>query len=404
MANTIITPEIIAKLAAMNFKNYTGMSGRVNRSLEKEFKKIGTSVNVRQPVKFRAKSGATIDSVNVVEREKLVTISEREHVAWDFTSLELTTSIEKYNERYIKPATIALANKCDVVGHELYKKIYNTVGAAGTGPSTFAHVAEAAKRLANEATPREMRYGSLDPTPYYDIAGNLTTLNNVDMSTKAYTHGIIPNVASFDLAENQNCASHTVGLHSTGSTGIMAGATAEGATELATDGWAVSTAILYEGDNFTIPNVYAVNPVSGISTGVLRMFVVTADVVSDGAGLATIPIDPIIYSAAATEDYLPYQTVTALPADSAALTVHGTESASYTQNMFWQKDAFTLVTIPLILPDSCNFKARVDEDNLSIRVVKDFDIINDKEIIRLDIQFGWDTLYPEMAVRYPGAF
>ena len=39
---------------------------------------------------------------------------------------------------------------------------------------------------------------------------------------------------------------------------------------------------------------------------------------------------------------------------------------------------------------------------LSIRVVKQYDIDADNEIIRLDILYGVKTLYPELAVRLWG--
>jgi len=42
------------------------------------------------------------------------------------------------------------------------------------------------------------------------------------------------------------------------------------------------------------------------------------------------------------------------------------------------------------------------EAGLSIRVVKQFDITNDKEVIRLDVLSGVKTLYPELAVRLWG--
>ena len=401
-SNTIVTPTIIARMAAMNLKNYMGLSGRSNRQFKNEFVKVGTSVNAKLPNKFRSKSGATISKVNIGERVKAVTITNREHVAWAFTSLEETTDPIRYNNDFIKPATIALANKIDIVGYQQYKNIYNSVGTPGTTPASFANVSLAARRLDDESAPDDMRYGSYNPAAHWAIANSLTTLNNPGMVEKTVKEGVIPDVAGFDLMKAQNVLTHTTGLHTTGSTPLMAGATAEGATSLATDGWAVSTAILLEGDVIQVAGCNSVNAVSGVDTGVLRDFVVTADVTSDVAGLATIPIAPKIYSAAAGADVLAYQTVTALPLNNAVITIKGVESTAYPQNLLYHKNALALVTVPLHLPSSAGFKARVSDSGFSIRVVKDYDITNDEEVIRLDVQFGWTDLYPELAVRHWG--
>ena len=55
-------------------------------------------------------------------------------------------------------------------------------------------------------------------------------------------------------------------------------------------------------------------------------------------------------------------------------------------------------TVPLELPDSATFKARADWRGYSIRVVKDYDIDQDEEIIRLDILYGVQAIYPELGV------
>ena len=41
--------------------------------------------------------------------------------------------------------------------------------------------------------------------------------------------------------------------------------------------------------------------------------------------------------------------------------------------------------------------------NVSIRILKDYDIDNDEEICRMDILYGVKTLYPELATRIYGA-
>ena len=336
----------------------------------------------------------------MLERSLDVVVSTRKHVAWKFSTQELTLSVEKYSERYIKPAMVALANKIDADGCALYKDVYNCVGTPASTPDSFADVALASRRLDDEAVPNDARKMVVNPAAGWAIAGAMAGLYNPKLVEEAIRRGAIGHFAGFDTFTDQNVKTHTVGAH--GGTPLVNGTISEGASTIPSDGWTASTAVLKQGDVITIAAVYAVNPVSGDSTGVLRQFVVIADVTSDGSGEADIPVAPVIYSAAAGETYLPYQTVDALPADNAAITVLGTASTGYPQNIGFHKNAFALVTVPLEMPDSAGWKARESYDGLSIRAIKFYDGTNDEETIRLDILYGWKTVYPDLACRLIG--
>jgi len=146
--------------------------------------------------------------------------------------------------------------------------------------------------------------------------------------------------------------------------------------------------------------VFAVNPVSKKTLSYLQQFVVTADVATTaGAGSATVYPD---LNDGTTASTAAFQTVSALPANNAAITILGTAATIYPQNLGYHQNALALVTVPLELPDSAVFKARADWRGYSIRVVKAYDIDEDEEIIRLDILFGAKAIYPELGVRLWG--
>jgi hypothetical protein len=169
----------------------------------------------------------------------------------------------------------------------------------------------------------------------------------------------------------------------------------EDATTLVTNGWTASqTGIVKAGDIITIADVFAINPLNKTSLGTLAQFVVTADADSgSGAGASTISIYPALIAAST-----PYQNISALPANDKAITVVG----NHTANMAFHKDCHALVMVPLELPEGATFKARETYNNLSVRVVKDYDIGTDEDIIRLDILYGVKTIYPELGVRVLG--
>lgn len=406
MANALITPSVIAKEALAQLENNLVMGNSVHREYKKEFVKVGTSVSIRKPVKFYTADGAVRINQDVEEANTSIAIDQRKHVSWKFSTQDLTLTIEDYSERYIKPAAITLAQTIDAKGYDLYKKVWNQVGTPGTVPGTYAEVSPVAQRMDEMAVPSEHRYLALNPAAHYKIAGDQVGLQNPAMIKTAYEQAQIGRIAAMDAFSAQNVKSHTVGAHggtplvNGGSQNVTYAAAKNTNTQtLVTDGWTNSTTVLREGDVFTLAGVFAVNPVPGEgATGktvlpYLQQFVVIADAASDGTGNATVSISPAIITSG------PYQTVDAAPADNAQISVIGTASTAYPQNLGFHKNAFALVTCPLEMPDGAPWKSRESHNGLSIRVVKDYDIATDDEIIRMDVLYGWKAIYPDLACR-----
>ena len=65
--------------------------------------------------------------------------------------------------------------------------------------------------------------------------------------------------------------------------------------------------------------------------------------------------------------------------------------------------AFALCMVPMELPEGAIKKARQSYKGLSIRVICDYDIINDINMWRLDILYGVKSIYPDLATRLSGA-
>ena len=412
MANSLITPSIIAKEALVQLENNLGMANNVHREYKKEFVKVGDTVSIRKPVKFYAADGKTRVNQDVEEANTSITVDKQKHVSWKFSSKDLTLTVEDYSERYIKPAMIALANVIDRNGHALYTNVWNHVGTPGTTPANFAAMAAAAQRMDEMAVSTDMRKAMLNPAAGYAIAGTAQTLYMNGVNTQAYRTGSIGEIAGLETFRSQNVSNHTVGAYAgtplvNGADQNVTYATAKNSWSqtLNTDGWSNSvTGILKAGDVITIAGVYAMNPVPGEgTTGKLQMpylqeFTVLADANSGAStGPAALTISPPIITSG------PYQTVSAAPADGAAITVKtGTASTTYPQNLVFHKNAFALVTCPLELPDGVDFKARETHKGLSVRVVKQYSIDDDDDIIRLDVLYGWKAIYPDLAVRLTG--
>ena len=278
-----------------------------------------------------------------------------------------------------------------------YIDVYNYAGTPGNTPATFSVLGDGQTALDDESAPSDTRVGILNPAANWALADGLKGTFAAKVADNIMTKGFLGQIANLSLYADKNVGRHTTGIFTTSATPLMNGSTASGATQIVTNGWNATSSTVEKGDVFTIAGVYAVNTMSGESTGVLRRFVATADAASTGSGDMTISISPSIVSSGA------YQTVDAVPLTTAALTFIGTEATAYPQNLVFHPNAFALVTVPIEMPSNVWGARETDQDaGMSIRVVKQYDIDADEEIIRLDILYGIKTLYPELACRLMG--
>jgi len=416
MADTFLTHSMIAERALFDLSNNLVMAKKVFKGYSTEFGtpiggyKKGASVTIHLPNKFRAKTGAAIDKVDVEEPSTSISVDVQKHVAWDFTELDLTLKIADFSRKYINPATITLANVVDLDGMAEYVNIYNQVGTPGTAPATFGVLADAAERMDNEAVPQDERCAIWSPRAAWSLAdGELKSLFHQNIVSTMVRRGFLGMFARTDHFMDQNAKAHTTGAFTTNATPVMNGTTAEKATSIEVDGWPNTTAVFKAGDVFTIAGVVGVNPVSGEAweNGQLRQFVVVSGGTSNGSGETTLVISPAIISSAANEEDLPYQTVVTLPANGAAITPVGVESSTYTQNLSFHPDCFALTMVPFRKPKSAGKsvmwgQASDKQLGLSITVATAFDIDSYSEATRLDILYGWDTVRAELGVRTTG--
>lgn len=403
MANSLLTISMMTREALRVLENNLTFAKGVNREYDDQFAisgaKIGDTLNIRKPARYVGRTGAALSVEDHTETSVPLQLDTQFGVDVNFTTKEMSLSLDDFSKRVLKPAMATIANKIDLDGLAQYKNIYNAVGTPGTTPSTLRVALDAGAKLDYEGAPRDgLRSLVIDPVAQASFVDGLKGLFQSSEQIKdQYESGNMGMTAGFKWSMDQNVNSHVVGP--LGGTPAMNGATSSGATSIVTDGWTSAAASrLKKGDVFTIANVFAVNPQTRQSTGQLRQFVVTADVSSDGSGNATIPVSPAIISSGQ------FQTVNALPADNALLTVFGAANTVSPAGIAYHRDAFVLGCADLLLPQGVHNAARVSDKKLglSIRMVQQYDINNDKMPCRLDVLYGWKTVYPELACRIQG--
>lgn len=276
-------------------------------------------------------------------------------------ALDRTLSFDRYSDMILKPNARRAAERIEASIAALYPAFYTFDGTPGTVPATFAAVANAGAVFTDAGNAMGGRVAVHSPTATALLAGSIAATNVQGNNKVALEKAMFGNFAGFDNYQSAFAPTHTVGpLGGTplvnGGTQAVAYATASvrntWSQTLVTDGWTAAAALrLRAGDTFTITGVNMVNPNTKADTGRLQHFTVLSNASSDGAGNLTMTISPPIITSGA------YQTVTAQPADNAALTIQtGAANASHRQSLLLDPMAIALVTRPLDIPDDRGLK------------------------------------------------
>ena len=399
MANSILTIDMITRKALEILENNLVLTRNVNRQYDDSFAvegaKIGSTLRIRLPDRALVTDGAALQVQDDNEQFTTLTVSTQKHIGVNFTSAELTMQLDDFAERVLKPRISQLASSIDADVANAYKTIGNSVGTPGTTPATSLVLLQAQQKLNENAAVMNPRYATVNPAANAGLVEGMKGLfNPTDTISKQFKNGMMGmGVLGFDeINMSQSIKQFTTGTRAATGNTTGAAVTSEGASTLTlTVG---SGELISAGDVFTIAGVYAVNPQTRESTGSLFQFVALAS--STTTTTATVTVAPM-YSAAHA-----LATMLTLPANSAAVVFLGTASTQYPQNLVYHKDAITFATADLLLPQGVDMAARAVHNGISLRVVRQYDINNDRMPCRIDVLYGYSTIRPQMACRLWG--
>ena len=228
--------------------------------------------------------------------------------------------------------------------------------------------------------PSKNRIGIISSDTNAQMVDSAKTLYNPQsVLADQWDDGHLGNLQGFDMYESPDLPSVTNGNLVTGIT--VSGGSQTGSNLLVAGTSNGTTFTL--GQRFTIAGVYAVHPLNGLAYPWLQQFVVTAATTASTT-TCTVPIYPAIAPVAANT---PMPTVSASPANSAAITFVGAASTSYRNNLLYQKDAFTAAFVPIPVHaglEGYTFNA----DGISVRVMSFGNGQYDYESTRVDVLFG----------------
>jgi hypothetical protein len=400
MSNTILTIDMITRKSLEILENNLVLTRNVNRQYDDSFAvegaKIGSTLRIRLPDRALVTDGAALQVQDDNEQYTTLTVASQKHIGVNFTSAELTMQLDDFAERVLKPRISQLASSIDADVANAYKTIGNSVGTPGTTPSTSLVLLQAQQKLNENAAVMSPRYATVNPAANAGLVEGMKGLfNPTDTISKQFKNGMMgTGVLGFEeINMSQSIKQFTTGTRGATGNSVATTVSAEGTTSLAlTVGSGVT---VKAGDVFTIADVYAVNPQTRESTGSLFQFVALADATAVSTAI-TVTVAPI-YSASNA-----LATVNAFPVASAAVVFVGASSTQYAQNLVYHKDAITFATADLLLPQGVDMAARAVHNGISLRVVRQYDINNDRMPCRIDVLYGYSTIRPQMGVRLWG--
>jgi hypothetical protein len=400
MSNSILTIDMITRKSLEILENNLVLTRNVNRQYDNSFAvqgaKIGATLRIRLPDRTLVTDGATLAVQDDNEQFTTLSVSSQKHIGVNFSSAELTMQMDDFAERVLKPRISQLAASIDANVADSYLSIGNTVGTPGSTPSTSLVLLQAQQKLNENAAVMSPRYATVSPAANAGLVEGLKGLfNPTDTVSRQFKNGMMgTGVLGYEeINMSQSIKQFTTGTRGATGNTTSAAVAAEGDTSIALT--VASGVTIKAGDVFTIADCFAVNPQTRESTGSLAQFVVVANVTAVSTAV-TVTVAPV-YSAAN-----PLATVNVLPGTGKAVVFVGAASTQYPQNLVYHKDAITFATADLLMPQGVDMASRQVHNGISMRIVRQYDINNDRMPCRIDVLYGFSVIRPQMAVRLWG--
>jgi hypothetical protein len=402
MSNSILTIDMITRKALEILENNLVLTRNVNRAYDDSFAvegaKIGSTLRIRLPDRALVTDGAALQVQDDNEQFTTLAVSNQKHIGVNFTTAEMTMQLDDFAERVLKPRISQLASSIDADVANSFRNIYQSVGTPGVTPATSAVLLAAQQKLNEAAAVMSPRYATVNPAANAGLVEGMKGLfNPTDTISRQFKNGMMGmGVLGFDeINMSQSIKQFTTGSrNATGTVGTTV--TAQGSNTIVLAG--VGNALTIKaGDVFTVAGVFAVNPQTRESTGSLQQFVVVADVTSSAGGAATVTVSPAMYTSAHA-----LATIDSFPVSGAVTTFVGAASSQYPQNLIYHKDAITFATADLLMPQGVDMASRQVHNGISMRIVRQYDINNDRLPCRIDVLYGYSVIRPQMGVRLWG--
>jgi len=414
MANTIktLSDGDITRKALSILHNELVFTKTINRQYDDRFARSGAknggSLLIREPNQFSVRTGAVMDTQDVTESTQTLTLATQMGVDINYSSVELTLSLDDFADRILKPAMARLAAEVDkTVINACYPYVYKYQQTTqGTQPNHL-DVLQARAKLQQGLAPTSDRHLMSDSLGASGIITSAVThFNPASEISRQYTTGMIGNIYGFKFWESEMTPTYTSGTATDATPTVyttLTGTSIENGADHITVTAASTGTTIKAGAVCIITGLYACNPETKTTCAWLQQWAIVEDVAATTVA-TDFKVSPIPYKSGPKQNFI---TVTGTTSAALILTgttafsskTTGTISTGTVHSLAYHKDAFTAVFADLEMPSGVPGMHREVYDGISMRFWRGSDIINDKFPVRLDVLFGQKTIRPAWAVR-----
>lgn len=417
MPNRQLTPLMITNEALSVLHGELSFLKNVNRQYDNRFAqsgaKIGQTLNIRMPPKYKTRTGTTFSGQDHYERSTPLSVTSQIGIDLSFTSVEMTMELDGLRA-FLRPAMAQLAADIEYDCLTRAKNLISNFNGTTTtsGQLTFKQFDDMGAILTRNLAARTDRVALLAPGSRVEFndatKGLFQASSNI---AEQYREGMIGRTSGFDVFESTFLPTHTTGTLA--GTPLLTGATLgltttsnewTATTILQIDG-ATSATTLLAGDIITLgaaggTGVYDVHPETKDRTSTLKRFVVQSSVtLTTSANAYAVTVRPALIHGAGNA-YRNCSLNGTTSTDNVTVTLIGNTGTTYGQNIAFHKDAFVFATADLVdVSQYGAFGARQTMDGISMRLVQQYDVASDTVPARFDVLYGFGPLYQELAVR-----
>lgn len=367
MANTFLTPSIIAREALMLLESNMVATALFDRQYQAEFsgnEKVGSTISIRRRdrgvvVEY---NGTTVTPTDVVETPITLVLEKHFDATIKVTSVDMTLNLQDFSNQVLAPYVLEIAEVVDAYSLTKLADLPNVAGPSETTlstlPDSIADMAMIDRRLNTLKVPTRGRVQIASPEYKESLLG-VTSFVEADKSgsTVALREASLGRIMGFDTFMDQNTptALHTSG---TATAGTLSADALKGASIIAVTGMGNATTL-------KASDILNLATYGGV--------VVAADITLNASGQGNVTIrEPLRQLVASGSAVTPY-------AGTDTWTLHGAA---------FHPRAFAFASVPLALPRGAAAAANMQDRGLSIRVVYDYDRNLKSDVISLDVLVG----------------
>ena len=369
VTNSFLTMKNIAREALPVLANNLVFPNLIHQDYSTDFVGKGETIQIEKPPVYEANDFSGTISIQDSNMSSVdITMDRLADVSVEISSKDLSLSVPDFVDKVSGPMSVALAEKINAEGLQLVRDIPYFSGVAGTTPGALTDFSAIRKGLNTMKAPSSDRSAvwDVDADTKFTEINNLIRLNESG-EAKALREGEIGKIYGLSNYYSQDVYVHSAGAATAATSPKVNGTVAEGATTMAIDASAM-TGALKKGDLMTIAGA-------------------TYTVTADSADASSNAIASVTFYPAAPAGGI---------ADNADIVFADGAAGGSVRNVGFHKNAFAFVTRALALPSDADGYV-TSYNGITLRVVRSYDITSKKEIMSMDVLYGFKTIYPELA-------